>query len=93
MSDFRIDFEGGLNDRERYEMETRGYRSHITVTIEDKTYPVVFYDSTRLSKDLEVEHIIAEPGLIVIESVTEENITRAIAQVIKEGFFDNLKPK
>ena len=93
MSDYKIIFEGGLNDREKFEMEARGYRSHVTFQWQNKEYSVVFYDPIRLGQDIEDEHVIAEHGLIIVKSVTEETICKAIDQLIRDNYFIGLKPR
>ncbi|HAK59586.1 MAG TPA: hypothetical protein DCO77_04275 [Nitrospiraceae bacterium] len=93
MGDFEIIFEGGLTARDRYEMEARGYRSHVKVTLHGNTYPVLFYDAVRLAQVLEEETFIAEPGLIVLQKVDEERMREAVAKLVQEGYFEHLKPE
>jgi hypothetical protein len=80
------------------EAEARGYLSHIFVRQADgKLYPVVFYDCVRLAQDLESEistgkMCIADPGLIIVPSVTLSNIVTAIEKLSEEGSFSNFVP-
>lgn len=75
------------------ETETRGYWGLSYVELADGSqHPVAFYDSYRLSQDLEEEArqgrpFIAEKNLIVLQSVTLELMKRAVEQLAKEGFF------
>ena len=54
-----------------------------------------FYDPVRLTQDLETvqesgEVCIGEVGLIVLPSVTLENMEKAIQQLYTRGYFDGL---
>ena len=68
------------------------------VTLENgNRYAVVFYDAVRLKQDLDDEArlgspFVADPGLIVVQEVTEEIMRRAVAELVKQGFFDAFKP-
>lgn len=76
------------------ETAIRGYWGHAHVELANGTkHPVVFYDAVRLAQDLEEEAsqgrpFIAENGLIVLESITLENMESAVSTLVKEGFFD-----
>lgn len=89
----KLHFEGGFNERDAFEAEARGYRSHVTVELPDGSmHPVVFWDAVRLRQDLEEEAsrgnpYIAERGMIVLESVTLENMTMSVRRLAEEGFF------
>jgi hypothetical protein len=57
-------------------------------------HPVFFYDTVRLSQDLEEETksgrpFIAEKGMIVVNDVTLANMMGAIRWLAKHGFFDS----
>jgi len=89
---YEILYEGGLSERDEFEMECKGYRSHVMVKIRDRLYPVCFYDPVRLAQDMEYEDVIGEPGLIVIKNVTKEEIEKAVVKLIEEGFFSHIVP-
>ena len=94
----RLTFEGGFDEREAFEARARGYRDHVIVELDNSNrYPVVFYDAVRLKQDLEDEArlgnpFLADPGLIVLQEVTEENMRCAVAKLVEQRFFDGFKP-
>lgn len=89
----RLCFEYEFDERTAAETEMRGYWGHSHVVLADGTIiPVTFYDPGRLAQDLEEEAkhgrpFIAETNLIVLESVTRQNMEAAIKQLDAEGFF------
>lgn len=94
-----LTFATAMDERDRYEAEARGYLSHAKVVFPDgRTYPVVFYDTVRLTQDLEHEvaeggACVADPGMIVVPSVTLEHMESAVRQLSGIGFFDALTPE
>jgi hypothetical protein len=87
-----------FDERAQAEAEARGYLSHVFVKQADGClYAVVFYDCVRLAQDLEYEvstgrMCIAEPGLIVLPTVTLANVVAAVERLSREGFFASLIP-
>jgi hypothetical protein len=96
--EYDLAFEGGFDERAAVEAQARGYRSHVAVEFADgERYSVVFYDPVRLQQDLHEEiragsTCIAEPGLIVIAEVTLENMRLAVDRLVREGYFEALRP-
>lgn len=92
-------FEHGFNEQDADEAEARGYLSHVTVDLGDgRYYPVIFYDAVRLQQDLEVETkqgtpYVADPGMIVLDTITLENMQKAVLQLSRGGFFSRLVPQ
>lgn len=90
----RLTFTYTFGEREAFEAEARGYCGYAVAELADgAAIPVVFYDAVRLRQDLETmtEHgrpFIAEPCLIVVASVTLENMELAIERLAEEGFFE-----
>lgn len=90
----KLVFEGEFGEREIFEAKSRGYRSDVEVLLsEGKKYPVFFYDCTRLRQDLEAEMengiaFVAEVGMIVVPEVTIENMTAAVAALVRQGYFN-----
>ncbi len=86
-------FEYGFDERDQYEAEARGYRSHVWAELDDGSrHPLTFYDVTRLSQTLEDERssgrlFVAEPGLVVLPAVTRVNMEDAARTLASEGFF------
>lgn len=82
------------------EVRYTGWYDGVTVEVENGSlYPVFFYDPVRLSQDLKVQlegiddgwgkPFIAEPRMIVVAEITEENIRTAIDRLYAEGWFEN----
>ena len=71
-----IRFIGEFSERDAYEAESGGYRSHVIIRMSDgRLYPVLFYSAIRLQQDLEVDAkwgrpFVADPGMIVLPEVT-----------------------
>jgi len=59
-------------------------------------YRVFFYDPTRLRQDLEATQdrrpYRAEPGTIVLPTVTVAAIRQAVERLVEDGFFEHLRP-
>ncbi len=94
----RLAFEYEFDEQLAYEAEARGHLGGVTVVLADGTrHPVFFYSPTRLLQDLETETdlgrpYIAERGMIVVNTVTYDNMLQAVRDLASEGFFDALPP-
>lgn len=90
----KLTFKYAFGEQEAFEAEARGYCGYAVAELEGGVaVPVVFYDAVRLQQDLETmtahgRPFIAEPCLIVVASVTLENMELAIARLSEEGFFE-----
>lgn len=86
-----------FGEREAYEAEARGFLAYAVVeTPSGQVIPVTFWDVVRLRQDLEEETaagkpFLAQPGMIVLESVTLPNMQRAVEELFAEGFFDSFR--
>lgn len=95
----KLIFEHGFSEQDADEAEARGYLSQVTVDFGDgRQYPVVFYDAIRLQQDLELEAkqgtpYVADPGMIVLDTVTLENMQKAVRELSRVGFFSRLVPR
>src|SRR5262245_17603060 len=80
------------------EMTPRGYLSGGEIELDDgRRFPVTFFDPVRLSQDLEEmgrngEPAFIEPALVVVPEVTREQILRTLPELVRQGFFEHLKP-
>ncbi len=86
-----------FDERHQDEAKSRGFLSHVLVAVHGKYYPVEFYDTIRLTQDLEemARHgkgYIADVGLIVLPELTLLNMESAVKQAHAEGFFDHFLP-
>ena len=99
----RLNFlEYPFDEREAYEANARGRRSHVCVEFENgDRFPVYFYDPVALRQELEGMEMmestsmaphVAEPGMIVIPEITEHYMKNAVATLIKVHYFDHMRP-
>ena len=94
----RLIFEEGFEERDEYETPLKGWRGDVLVELSDGTrYRLSFFDPVRLAQELDAEvesgnPFLAEPGLIVLQRVTRENMERAALELCKRGFFETLRP-
>jgi hypothetical protein len=94
----KVIFPEGFDERSKDEMSMRGYLSHALIELEDgQCYPIFFMDPIRLQQELDLDikngnPCLAEPGLVILSSVTVENIEAAVSYLWKDGFFSHLKP-
>lgn len=94
----RVLFPDWYDDRAEWEAEAKGWLPGVVIEFAcGDRYPITFYDPVRLSQDLDVvgaegEGVIAEVGMAVIPTVTTDAIARAVQRLVRERFFDHLKP-
>jgi hypothetical protein len=94
----KLSFPYGFDERDAIESEERGYFGQAIVELPTGArVKVCFYDPVRLSQDLETmqesgEVCLAEAGLIVLPSVTLENMEKAIQRLYTRRYFDGLVP-
>ena len=87
-----------FDERAEYEMALKGHLWGGEVELPDgRRFPITFFDPVRLGQDLEsaVRHgepAFVEPALVVIPEVTREGILRTLPVLVRERFFDHLKP-
>lgn len=87
-----IDFGVVTDERWAFETEAKGYCGTVRVRfVGGEEYHLTFYDPVRLAQDLEVEGIIAEPGLVVVPKVTEAAMRKSILRLAASGFFHTLR--
>lgn len=90
----KLMFELPFGERDAFEAESKGFLGDARAQYSDGScIPLTFYTTTRIAQDLQEEArwgrpYIAEPGLIVVENVTLEQMETAVAELHKEGFFD-----
>jgi hypothetical protein len=90
-------FSREFDDLEEYDATSRGCLDAKVQQQDGRTYPVTFYDCTRLVQDLEYEvsagrMCIADPGMIVLPEVTLQNMLTAVRALTREGYFEHLRP-
>lgn len=86
----KIHFKGQLDD---FDTEMKGYRNDVLViSPSGEIYEVFFYDPIRLKDDLGNGVFLAQPGLIVLNTVNKKSIVEAINQLWEKGFFNYFRP-
>ena len=91
-------FPDGFDDRAAIEMTDKGYVAGGSVELLGRgRYPVALFTPTRLQQELAIvvqhgEAVLTEEGLAVIPNITPDAILGAVEQLVREGFFDHLKP-
>ncbi|MGZ4038313.1 MAG: hypothetical protein ACXVPQ_10830 [Bacteroidia bacterium] len=88
----KIIFRNGISEIDEYEMSLKGYRNDVEVTFpNNNTYHFCFYDSVRLSQDIETEKYILEENLIILEKVNVANIHYIISKIWTTGQYKKYK--
>lgn len=81
------------NEFDHFERPAKGWLSDVVVTLDDGSiHSLNFYDPCRLQQEHDDQirsgkFGVIEKGLMIVPSVTKENIERAVMQAIKEGYF------
>lgn len=87
-----------FDERAEYEMTLKGHLCGGEAELADgRRFPVTFFDPVRLSQDVEGmsrrgEPAFIEPGLVVVPEVTRERILQTLPELLRQRFFDHLKP-
>ena len=88
MSDFSFVLPTDFSDYE-WEVTSKGCFSEAQLGIAGKTYRLSFYDPVRLSQEIQSElesrGAFFEPNLIIVRSVTKEEMGRAVEQLVRSG--------
>ena len=71
------------------EVQSKGWFSGATLLFAGKLYRLNFYDPVRLAQDVESElegqDTFFEPNVVVVRSVTRENMRNAVGALIDRG--------
>src|SRR5438046_551166 len=95
---FTVHFPADFDDRDVFEMPSRGVFAGVVVELSDGSrYPVTFFDPVRLGQEVAMDFgdgqvCYAEPALVIVPRVTPEAIRQAVQQLVLGHFFDHLKP-
>jgi hypothetical protein len=98
LAECRVHFPEDYDERGEWEVERKGWLQGVRVELPDgNCYPLFLYDPVRLAQDLEADArhgrtVMAEPGMVVLPELTKEGILRAVEELVRERFFDHLKP-
>lgn len=79
------------------ELESKGWFSDTCLVFEGRRYRLNFYDSARLTQEIESnlsdDLLFFEKNLIVIPSVTRRNMERAVEVLVHSGRVTSLAPE
>jgi hypothetical protein len=95
---FTLHFPEGYDARMEHETPSRGYLSNVVVRADGGArYELFFVDPVRLQQELadnarSGQPFFAEPNLIVLPRVTTDTIREAVTGLLKEGYFERVKP-
>jgi hypothetical protein len=93
-----VHFPEGYDRRREHETPLKGYLGDVVVQLEDGSrYKLYFIDPVRLQQTLadDVERgrpFYTEPGLVVLPEVSTEAIRKAVSGLVRDGYFQHLKP-
>ncbi len=97
-SGYEIDFPEGYFGQLEEDTPARGWLE-VTVRATDgnRQYRVAFYDAVRLKQTLDDyaeqgQVHYAEPNLVLLTEVSTANVRRAVAELARDGYFDQIKP-
>jgi hypothetical protein len=95
---YTVRFPEDYDAQSEFETPSRGYLSDVVVELEKQgCYKLFFIEPVRLQQELAAEvqsgqPYFAEPNLIVLPGVTTASVLQAVEGLVKEGFFQHLKP-
>ena len=76
------------------EVESKGWFPDARLNFEGRNYVLTFYDPVRLAQEIEAElqrgGIFFEPNLVVVKSVTRQNMEAATDILIQSGGVNSL---
>lgn len=97
LDSYSVRFPEDYDERGEWDVERKGWLQGVEVELAGERFPLFFYDPVRLAQDLEADGkhgrtVLAEPGLVVVAEVTRAAILRAVEELVRQRFFDHLKP-
>jgi len=86
-----LSFSYDFDERAAWDIEAKGWARAVVRLPGGRRVAVNFYDPVVVAQELERDEVcVGEPGMIVVPSVTLENMNRAVHQLYGEGYFDSL---
>jgi hypothetical protein len=94
ISKFVLEFPPWFEDHD-WEVVAKGWFAGVVAVIEGRRYTLTVYDPVRLAQDVEEElklgRVFLEPNLVVVASVTRENIAAAVQEIVDGGRVGDLR--
>jgi hypothetical protein len=80
-----------------WELESKGWFGEARLEFQGRRYRLTFYAPTRLGQEIEEElqrgGFFFEPNLVVVPTVTRQNMEKAAAQLVEQGSLGSLVPE
>jgi hypothetical protein len=96
MSAFMLELDETFDDY-AWETEAKGWFPNAIAIVDQRRYRITFYDSARLAQDiadeLKAAEVFFEPNLVVVPSVTRQNMENAIRAIVSAGRHLNMMPE
>lgn len=78
--------------------QNKGYRTGIYIRYNNNVFKLTAYDTTRIIQDFQDEYeqygfFAIDPNLILVKSVTIEQLFFTITKLEKQRYFENIKPE
>jgi|SRR5262245_5689612 len=95
---YAVLFPEDFDERAEYEMRLKGWFGGVVVQLQNGSrFELTFFDPVRLQQELagsarNDSPYFAEPNLVILPEVTTESIHKAVKGLVREKFFDHLKP-
>ena len=95
---YAVLFPEDFDERAEYEIRLKGWCGGVVVQLQNGSrFELTFFDLVRMQQELAHSAqtgspYFAEPNLVILPEVTTESIHKAVEGLVREKFFDNLKP-
>jgi hypothetical protein len=93
VTDYSLVFPEGFDDY-AWEVESKGYLVDARLKFMGRSYRINFYEPVRLAQDIEAElergSLFFEPNLVVVPSVTRQNMETAVEFLVQSGIVSSL---
>lgn len=95
MNDINVEYPPRF-DEYAWEVQAKGWLPGVVGVIQGRRYSVTVYDKIRLAQDVDDSlkrgDVFMERNLLVVRSVTRENIAAAFAEIVRTGRVGDLQP-
>jgi hypothetical protein len=93
----RLAFPEGFTERDKWEMERKGYVYAFLECEDGRRYQVMFIDPVRLGQDVEAtlqagQCYYYEFGQVVVPEITIAALTKIIPHLVEEGYLERHLP-
>jgi len=95
---YAILFPEDFDERAEHEMRLKGWFGGVVVELQNGSrFELTFFDPVRMHQELSHSAqtgnpYFAEPNLVILPEVTSESIHKAVEGLVRDKFFEHLKP-